>query len=321
MTSKNTMNNALCLRSLHSSFKMACVLVTLVMITYFLYKYDLDEDLCVIKYKKFYDTELDVFPTLSLCFTRIFKEGILLRKGLNTSHYKQFLSGHGTVDDIVKNINYDDVTLDVHDYIIRYFVHWKNGSRNVYPKNDFVGWKSPYVSYNGFWLDRFVKCFAIETTSPDMFSFNVELNQTIFAGGIRPVKGKFLVLFHYPNQILRSLSTLKEQWVSQTSNQSYAMDFWLQHVEVLIRRNKAREHCIEDWKNYDNIVTEKHIKSVGCRAPYHSYLTSDVHHLPLCHNKGQMKNIKLPLTGDKIHMYEPPCRSIERVSYEYNEHD
>ena len=315
------MNKTLWSKPLQACFEAVCFIGTFTMIVYWLYKYELDEDICVIKYHEYFETQNDVFPVLSMCFADTFKEDKLLKHGLNASTYHEFLSGSKEINRSSSEINYDHVTIDIQHYIIRYMVLWKNGSVLPYLKDETFGWKTPYVSYNGFWLKRFIKCFAIETTDAEIFAVNVEVNQSIFKDSIRPTKSGFLVFFHYPNQILRSLSTVKWQWPSRKNNKAYAMDFWLKNAEVLIRRNRPSSPCIDDWQNSDDIVMEMHANHVGCRAPYHKNVTSNYEQLPLCKTKDQMKDIQLPLTGDMIYEYDPPCRSIERLSYDYDEYD
>ena len=191
------MNKTLWSKPLQACFEAVCFIGTFTMIVYWLYKYELDEDICVIKYHEYFETQNDVFPVLSMCFTDIFQEDQLSKYDLNASTYHEILSGSKVFDNTSSQINFTEATIDIQDYIIRYMVVWKNGSVLPYPKDETLGWKTPYVSYNGFWLTHFVKCFAIETTDAAIFAVNVEVNQSIFKDSIRPMKSGFLVFFHY----------------------------------------------------------------------------------------------------------------------------
>ena len=76
------------------SFGLLCALVTIGLCAYWCYKFGLDEELSVIHYTKFFDTNDDVFPTVSLCFRNPFIEGRLATYGINGSLYFDFLAGN-----------------------------------------------------------------------------------------------------------------------------------------------------------------------------------------------------------------------------------
>ena len=82
------------------------------------------------------------------------------------------------------------------------------------------------------------------------------------------------------------------------------------------RRNKRNEPCELDWRNYDALLLEKHIKNVGCRAPYQQLYQK----FPICSTLEQMKNSyfddlgSLSLTNDYNRV---PCQVIPDVPYTY----
>ena len=90
------------------------------------------------------------------------------------------------------------------------------------------------------------------------------------------------------------------------------MSFNLKGMEVNIERyKKNRNNCIENWKNYDNITLENHLRNVGCKTP--DQITSDA--WPVCNGKEKMKSARLRLHDEKIR----PCREIESIDYDFGE--
>ena len=57
-----------CRKTIHGCFKTSCLLATLIAIGYWCYKFSLDEDVCLIDYKTYYEEPEDSFPVMSLCF-------------------------------------------------------------------------------------------------------------------------------------------------------------------------------------------------------------------------------------------------------------
>ena len=85
--------------------------------------------------------------------------------------------------------------------------------------------------------------------------------------------------------------------------------------EVTIRRNTKGRHCNEDWKNDDDYVFEQSRYKSKCRASYQNWNTS----LSYCDTKDKMA--KAALRIEDRSKCPPPCRSAEKVSYEYGEVD
>ena len=182
---------------IRTAFRIICVFATIVMVGYWGYKYSLDTDTISMNYKQYFHTSQDTFPVLSMCFSDPFLKDKLEQShsDINISTYKKFLLGE--IDEPkLTTIDYDNVTVNLKDYIRRYIIIWKNGSRLEYPVDDTFGWKIPYVSYNGIWYDDvIIKCFALEITDKNVLALNVEVNHTIFSNSLRPKIGKFFAFF------------------------------------------------------------------------------------------------------------------------------
>jgi hypothetical protein len=87
-------------------------------------------------------------------------------------------------------------------------------------------------------------------------------------------------------------------------------------VEVMARRNKKREPCIEGWRNYDNVIIAKHVNNIGCRTPYHTSLSKE---FPTCNIGEKMKKAGFSLSEGYIDKYPSPCRSLEKIMFSYEE--
>ena len=68
-------------------FRSCCTIIATILIIYWIHAFALNEDLCIVDYKRYYETEHDVYPSLSLCFRNFLSEIQLREKNseLNTS--------------------------------------------------------------------------------------------------------------------------------------------------------------------------------------------------------------------------------------------
>ena len=119
---------------------------------------------------------------------------------------------------------------------------------------------------------------------------------------------------HYPNQLMVSAKTIKLAWPTRERYDRFEMRFHVDGAEVLQRRNKRSQPCIENWKNYDDVVLVKHLNNVTCRSPYQMPSVT----YPICDTKKNIKKSQFNfITGD-IDMY-PPCKAMEKVYYTFQE--
>ena len=169
------------------------------------------------------------------------------------------------------------------------------------------------VTFAGFYHNTFIKCFGMEV-SKNKKQFVVNLKNTVFPNGQRPLKFQAPVIFHYRNEATRSLPTIRSIWPVRKNNDSYIMAFLVKAVEVVNRRNKKRNPCVKEWDKYDEMVLEEHIKSIGCRAPY-----QNLDNFPICENKQDMKKVAFHLDGEIMASHPPPCREATLIDYNYRE--
>ena len=136
------------------------------------------------------------------------------------------------------------------------------------------------------------------------------LENRIFPQNLRPTHWGFLVLLHYPNQLLLPATSKKYIWDPQTSQNDYELRIYARNLEVFLREEK----CIRNWNEYDSEVVDYHLNRIGCR-PF--YLQSPGRNYPLCRNKELIQNISKTLSMDANHAFTPPCKALEKVNYKY----
>ena len=129
-----------------------CLAVAAIAIcVYWIYKYRLDEDLSVITYREFYEREDDVHPTVSLCLRNPFLSEPLAEYGVNKSSYSDFLRGKYFSTQML-GINYENVTIDISDYIKGYLNIFRNGSKIVYGSDLEIEKIKKQQILHGFWI-------------------------------------------------------------------------------------------------------------------------------------------------------------------------
>ena len=299
-------------------FRLSCWLATLMVICYWIYRFGLNEDVCIIDYKKYYDVDSDMFPVLSLCIKSPFSKTKFRMRNqvINETLYIKFLKGEYFSTRYMET-EYNDIRLNLSDYIDEYYIQWRNGSSmtHVYA-NESIELFIP--TFAGFWNSEFYNCYDLQTPhNNQIIQFAVLIRNSVFPLGFRSTNYDLFVLLHYPNQLLISYKTLRHGFSKQGKESSYAMRFQVRGVEILQRRNKNSRLCNENWQNYDHDIFQDHINRVGCRAPYQGNKNNT---LSLCSSKGQMSKSMMNFRSDGYGA-QPPCRSMEKIDYTYSEDD
>ena len=299
-------------------FRVLCWLATLLIICYWIYRYDLNEDVCIIDYKKYYHRNFDAFPVLSICLKNPFSKTKFRMKNqaTNDTLYKKFLKGEYFSTRFMK-LDYSDIRLNLSDYVDQYYFEWRNGSTGMYIyENKPIEIFS--TTFAGFYNSEFYHCYGLQTPHDNQITqFAVLIQNNIFPFGFRSTNYDMLALLHYPNQLLTSYKTLKNDFSRQGPESSSSMRFQVRGVEILQGRNKKSRPCNEDWQNYDNNIIKDHLNYVGCRAPYQG---NKSYTLPLCSNQERMKKALMILKSYDDEA-ETPCRSMEKIDYTYSEND
>ena len=103
-------------------FIVLCISATILMTSWCIYKYLLDRDVTVVRYKRLHESKNDIYPSISLCFYEPYIENKFQRYGNNTvnaSGYMNFLKGVSWSKEFM-GVDYHNVTLDFKDYFLGY---------------------------------------------------------------------------------------------------------------------------------------------------------------------------------------------------------
>ena len=125
--------------------KVTCVSATVSLVAMWLFIYNLDKDSSVVENKKYFGTDYDKFPVMSLCFKQFYDDNVFQKFGENISatDYKDFLLGN-YFDKRFTTIDYDNVTTNISDFLLKYEVEYRNGTELLDIKDN-IGWKKAFI--------------------------------------------------------------------------------------------------------------------------------------------------------------------------------
>ena len=295
------------------------IVATIACVCWCIWQYCLDSDLSLVDHEKFGEPDNRITPDFSLCFGDPFLIDKLNEYGLNITlyDYKNFLLGVKS-DERMYEIDFLNVTKKLENYIKSYTVVRRDSTiETFHDLNDLpLDLKRPYLSYTGFEFGLLMKCYS--TNIPvDSHAIFLTISKQIFSMGRRPNTLGLAVMIHYKHQLLSSLDSVKNNWPDRKTkeNVSFTMLFEIKGFEVIARRNTKKNPCNENWKQDDQLVLEKSMQKTKCRAPYQNWNTN----YPFCDTKEKVakSHFHLHLRDE----YPPPCQHIEKVLYNFEEHD
>ena len=271
-------------RSWMRQFQNFCIFLTIYITCWCFHKYMQDKDVSHVNYRRFHDDINSLYPSLTLCFNNPFLEDRLKEtgEGVNITTYVHFLEGN-LWDKRMVNIDYDNVTVDLKDYLEFSEIDLRNTSKfrdNKY----YVSMRSPRM-----------KCFSFDVPfvrDTGVEFFIVKIKNSIFPFGFRPAhhdfypsrgrfSGGFEVRLSYPHQVFRSDFANKWRWNELDKNGSIekmkkmwvGMSFDVKHIETLKRRSKSSLPCNEDWQNDDQQILGKLFEAAKCKPPFLSKMS------------------------------------------------
>ena len=297
-------------------FTTICIGTALGMCSYCAYKYHLDEEVAQIEYRTFHKSTDDIYPQASLCFRDPFSKAKLLKHQINESAYLKYLKGERVMGDF-SDVSYNNITIDLSEYVVEGFAMWQNGSSVTQAIDQFRN-VTYEISYNGIIRNWFAKCFAITIFHDEnTITFSLLIKNSIFPNNTRPMNYGFSIFFHYPKQFLTSYQTIRYTWDSQEekNGETYSMRFYINEIEAHKQRHKQDKPCNEEWRHYDDKLLENHLVQVGCQTPYQKSKNA----LPTCKSESKMKEAQLPPSPGVLSNYPPPCSMLEAVRYTYQE--
>ena len=163
-------------------FRLTCVLTTLAMVLFWIYKYNLNLDLCRVDFRYYHQSKQDVFPLVSLCFMNPFLRDRLKNYDTNVSSYISYLEGK-SINTGLEGVPYSNVTIDLEHYMKEIYIQYTNGTYHYRKRNE--GEKLLVNSYNGFWFEGIYKCFAVNVPQEKRIQvLGVKLRNDYFENGI-----------------------------------------------------------------------------------------------------------------------------------------
>ena len=297
------------------AFKAVCLIVTTGMIVYWIAKYLKDEDISVVEYNLVKNMETAFQPEFTICFENPFIEEKLndISAKISRHKYLQYLKGEIPGDAIYKNIDYENVTIQLFKYLDYLHIVGKFEDGQQY-KNCTNIYNCPFATVKNN-LNAFIesiqlyKCFGVKLKEPYISDtigislvFNPELRKLL--AEIRNV----YMGFNFPQQVLQDYMGV-QSWnkLNKTGNADW---FKVTTVELLKRRNKPSQPCSTEWKVLDDWILNQHIKKIGCRAPYMK--TNE--NFSICETQIKMKQSVLNWP-DEAYNYDAPCQGKSHIGY------
>ena len=297
------------------AFRLFCSLVTIIMVGYWIYKFQKNEDVSTIQYEYVDESNYLRVPEMTICIGMPFIKEKFRGLGLDPNGYYRYLKGEKSIEEdyrIYRNINFNDVTIDIRDYVQQIL---------LVPRNDTVGelkdckttntcssfkWNN---NFNGFWNRMVVRCYGFEiiprfygNVKRVIVKFNPELARALNNGDDNGV----FVIFNYPQQILRSFEDIHAIWDSDTKIRRMAV-FKITAMEVIIRRNRPSSPCFIGWNHFDDSMFEKYNQESTCTVPYQKG------NKLVCNTSEEMADWKYSMNELRNKYLSEPCHEMSNL--------
>ena len=317
--------------SLKLVFSVVCFLATVHFVIECFKTYLKNEDVCLVSFKRFNENADQVYPTVTICISNPIQQKKLKSVGkgnYNASSFTQHLQGH-YVDEELNNVDYDEVTVDLNEYLMDYKVsipnHWPVSYKNMSTLGQ-NGWEGPYTSFRS----KDVKCFSFDIPynhKATVQSVSIMVNSSIFRNKTRPEDLWQIIpdtpgiafAMHLKSQMLLSYSTMKVSWDKRGPDhpKHYIMEFSVNSLDVETYRSKNHEPCVKDWKDYDRVLYDDLTNQVGCQAEYWKLNMTRAY----CNNTKEFEEINTYLEDVLTNVITPPppCRTIKQAQYSYRD--
>ena len=260
-------------KTINLAFHGVCIVVVVTYGILSVFEFMKNQDSSEISFKPFHMDDESFYPSLSMCLNNPFKED-RFAKNVTILQYSSYLIGRKRGNQNLFHIEYENVSIQLHDFLIDAFVKYKDES--------FTPRKIEKVeSHSWGWIAGVMKCFTFDVPYSKgslINTMNILFNNTIFPDGKRPLDGwssrGLSIYYHYPMQFGRSFKSNKRFWDRRWSNSPYRIRFYLNGIEVLRKRNKARDKCQQET-SYDDSVVKHIIDIVKCKPPYFNVLRNE----------------------------------------------
>jgi hypothetical protein len=248
-----------------------------------------------------------------MCFYHPFIEDELRRidQTINVTSYLEYLTGD-IFDDKFKNIDYENVTLNLKQYVALTSVTWRNGTTIDYPPTEAQEIVQVDVTFNGYMYGAFSHCFGTivnDTYKKDIAHVTNFYKRDDVLDKLLVGRRNAFLISHYPNQFLLTPLNIKYLKIDKNRTRNDVVFYTVNSVEILKRRNKRREQCVSGFTNFDEIVA----KSNECRA---AYLTK-YKDIPLCSSQNKINQSRYDTSARNNKNYTKPCASMSKIDFTY----
>ena len=117
-------------------FNITCILATIGTTGWSIYIFVQNSDVCLVDYIPYNQDANSIYPSISIVIGNPFiKENLKIHgENITPTVYSQFLEGEYW-DDRMMNISYDNVTVDINDYLLSYeLVYGDSRTKFIYEK-------------------------------------------------------------------------------------------------------------------------------------------------------------------------------------------
>ena len=201
------------------------------------------------------DFEEGKYPMLSFCLFDPFIESRLkiYNDTLTAEKYKNMSLGLSSYNG-AENIDFDDVTIDLADFYLGDAFKFQNGSDMEKIDSDFRK-DFPHETGSFAWDLGFMKCFGLRSKFTNIQYVSFAFNSSFYPNGIRPSLNLHTAVgVHLPNQLSMVGNSFMYAWPKRNERREHTMEFSLQQIDILKRRNKRNDPCISDDFNFDQII-------------------------------------------------------------------
>ena len=301
---------------MNSVFTAICCIGTVLMVGYWIVRYHKNEDVSIVEYQAIDTMEDPTQVELALCINNPVSEDKIkkISPNLNGKDYIKYLRGEIVGNQTYEMISYENVTLNMLDHFKSLIAIPRNNSNYIecstVEQCPFLSLKN---SLNGFSYvsPNIIKCFTIGIDIKE--SRNIKTIKIQFGSTLAPLLaeiGQINALFSYPEQLLVSGGAVP---IWENPNETTAWHtFSVRNMEILKQRYKGNNQCEPNWKVFDRLMIEKHIKKTGCMPPYFSNISD----FSLCDTRAKLKD-SLFERMYQPHRYSPPCQSASRLDFKY----
>ena len=288
-------------------FKLLCICVVFCMISYWIYKYAMDEDVCLVDYRILSETNDVEGSELSLCIYDSLNITNEKEPYINVTSYVRYLRGIHYNEDM-KSLTFSDISLNIDGFLISAYFKLRNGSE--FTRHDL----RHRVTFSGFLYEEFYQCYSLDTTGTgiDIKEVNnllLEYKLSFYTQHIDNHMG--FVVLHYPSQFLQ---TLHGQYFPYNDNTTKGAHFYIKinSLEILKRRNKRKDPCKEESRSFDEDARIRLFEVAGCRPPYEP----SVKQFPLCETQDDIRKAMVDFSRIRREITLPPCQIMPKLDFD-----